>query len=161
MIIQGKGAFNALDVVPVGAKYFETGNFTISLTQKEGIFNNGQAIYLDDMLLGTYTNLQNTSYNFTANAGEVADRFEIVYQLGTLSTSEAQIGSFEVYRQGDDFYVRNNKNIEKVEIYDAAGRKIQEINSGTQLVKLHLDSKGFYIIKAKSEGKEYTKKITS
>lgn len=160
LIIQGKGAFNALDVVPVGAKYFETGNFTISLTQKEGIFNNGQAIYLDDMLLGTYTNLQNTSYNFTANAGEVADRFEIVYQLGTLSTSEAQIGSFEVYRQGDDFYVRNNKNIEKVEIYNAAGRKIQEINSGTQLVKLHLDSKGFYIIKAKSEGKEYTKKIT-
>ena len=63
-------------------------------------------------------------------------------------------------RQGDDFYVRNNKNIEKVEIYNAAGRKIQEINSGTQLVKLHLDSKGFYIIKAKSEGKEYTKKIT-
>lgn len=149
-----------MDVVPVGAKYFETGNLTISLTQKEGIFNNGQTIYLHDMLLGTYTNLQNTSYNFTANAGEVADRFEIVYQLGTLSTSEAQIGSFEVYRQGDDFYVRNNKNIEKVEIYNAAGRKIQEINSGTQLVKLHLDSKGFYIIKAKSEGKEYTKKIT-
>ena len=160
LIIQGKGSFYTSDVVPVGAKHFETGNFTISLTQKEGVFTNGQAIYLHDMLLGTYTNLQNTSYNFTANAGEIADRFEIVYQLGTLSTSEAQKGGFEVYRQGDDFYVRNSKNIEKVEVYDAVGRKTQEVNAGTQLVKIHIDTKGFYIIKAKSAGKEYTKKIT-
>ena len=51
-------------------------------------------------------------------------------------------------------------NSEKIEIFDAAGRKVQEINASSQLVKIYVDAKGFYIIKAKSAGKEYTKKIT-
>ena len=59
LVIQGKSAFDINDVVPVGTKHFQNGNFTISLAQKEGIFNNGQAIYLHDKDLGTYTNLQN------------------------------------------------------------------------------------------------------
>ncbi|KQT16048.1 hypothetical protein ASG31_13810 [Chryseobacterium sp. Leaf404] len=160
LAIQGRADFVNTDVVPLGSKHFTSGLHIISLVNKTGIFNNGQAIYLHDKVLGTYTNLQNTSYNFTVNAGEIADRFEVVYLLGTLSTSEAQKGSFEIYRDGNDFYARNNKNIDSVEVFDASGRKIQEMNPASQLVRIPLDSKGFYIIKAKSEGKEYSKKIT-
>ena len=160
LVIQGRGAFTAGDVVPLASKHSTTANFTIALTQKEGVFDNGQAIYLHDKNLGIYTDLQNTPYTFTANAGEVTDRFEIVYQLGNLSTSEAQKGSFEIYKDGNDFYARNDKNIEKIEIFDAAGRKIQEMNTASTLVKIQLNAKGFYIIKAKSAGKDYTKKLT-
>jgi len=160
LAIQGRTDFVNTDVVPLGSKHFTDGLHTISLANKTGIFNNGQAIYLHDKVLGTYTNLQNTSYNFTVNAGETADRFEVVYLLGTLSTSEAQKGSFEIYRDGNDFYARNNKTIDSIEVFDASGRKVQQINSASQLVRIPLDSKGFYIIKAKSAGKEYSKKIT-
>ena len=160
LAIQGRTDFVNTDVVPLGSKHFTDGLHTISLANKTGIFNNGQAIYLHDKVLGTYTNLQNTSYNFTVNAGETADRFELVYLLGTLSTSEAQKGSFEIYRDGNDFYARNNKTIDSIEVFDASGRKVQQINSASQLVRIPLDSKGFYIIKAKSAGKEYSKKIT-
>ncbi|MBD8084117.1 putative Ig domain-containing protein [Chryseobacterium caseinilyticum] len=160
VVIQGRSAFTVSDIVPLASKHSTTANFTIALTRKEGIFDNGQVIYLHDKVLGTYTNLHNTSYNFTANAGEVTDRFEVVYQLGTLSTSEAQKGEFEIYRDGNDFYARNSKIIDKIEIFDASGRKIQEMNTASQLVRIPLESKGFYIIKAKSAGKEYTKKIT-
>ena len=159
LIIQGKSAFNINDVVPVGSKHFQNGNFTISLAQKEGIFNNGQAIYLHDKDLGTYTNLQNGNYSFTANAGEFANRFEIVYKLNVLGTTEVQKDSFEVYREGEDFFVRNDKNIETVEVFDASGRKIMQVNPKAKLVRVKLDAKGLYILKAVSAGKEYSKKI--
>jgi len=159
LIIQGKESFDIDDVVPVGTKHFQNGNFTIALVQKEGLFNNGQAIYLHDKVTGTYTDLQNGAYTFTANAGESSSRFEIVYKLNVLATAEAQKDSFEVYRDGQDFVVRNNKNIEKVEIFDAAGRKIQTINESSKVIRVQLASKGVYILKALSEGKEYTKKL--
>lgn len=159
LIIQGKESFDIDDVVPVGTKHFQNGNFTIALVQKEGLFNNGQAIYLHDKVTGTYTDLQNGAYTFTANAGESTSRFEIVYKLNVLATTEVQKDNFEVYRDGQDFVVRNNKNIEKVEIFDAAGRKIQTINESSKLIRVQLASKGVYILKALSEGKEYTKKL--
>ena len=159
VLIQGKAAFDPDDVVPVGTKHFENGNFVISLVQKEGIFNNGQAIYLHDKVSGTYTNLQNGTYSFTANSGEFTNRFEIVYKLDVLATSEVEKNGFEVYRDGEDFYVRNSKNIETVMVFDAAGRKIMQIDAHSKLVLVKLDAGGMYIIKAVSGGKEYSKKI--
>ncbi len=159
LIIQGKASFDINDVVPVGHKHFQNGNFTIALVQKEGLFNNGQAVYLHDKTTGVYTDLQNSAYTFTANAGENADRFEIVYKLDVLATAEIKKDTFEVFRDGQDFVVRNDKNVEKVEIFDAAGRKIQTINENSKVIRVQLSSKGVYILKALSQGKEYTKKI--
>lgn len=159
LIIQGKSTFDINDAVPVGTKHFDAGSFVISLAQKEGLFDNGQAIYLHDKDLGTYTNLQNANYSFTANAGEFANRFEIVYKLNVLATAEADKDSFEVYRDGEDFFVRNDKNIETVEVLDAAGRKVMHLNPKAKLVRLKLDAKGLYILRAVSASKEYSKKI--
>ena len=159
LIIQGRETFNINDVVPVGTKHFENGNFTIALIQKEGLFNNGQAVYLHDKVMGTYTDLQNGSYSFAANVGEISNRFEIVYKLGVLSTSEVTKDAFEVYRNGEDFFVRNDKNIDSVTIYDASGRQIQTLNGGAKEIRISLNAKGVYLVKAVSQGKEYTKKI--
>ncbi|MGO4710669.1 T9SS type A sorting domain-containing protein, partial [Chryseobacterium sp. 2TAF14] len=159
LVIQGKASFDVDDIVRVGAKHFENGNFTISLVQKEGVFNNGQPIYLHDRTTGTYTNLQNGMYSFTANAGEFTDRFEIVYKLNVLSTVETEKGTFEVYKNGEDFFVRNDKNIEKVEIFDAAGRKVKIVEGNSKSVRISLGQNGVYILKATSAGKKYTKKI--
>jgi hypothetical protein len=159
VIIQGRAPFNINDVVSLGTKHFENGNFTVSLAHKEGLFTNGQAIYLHDKSTGTFTDLQNQAYTFTANAGEFTNRFEIVYKLNVLATSEVQKDSFEVYRDGEDFFVRNNKNIENIEIFDAAGRKVQDIDSNSKLVRIKLELKGLYIIKAESAGQEYSKKV--
>lgn len=159
LIIQGRESFNINDVVPIGAKHFQNGDFTISLAQKTGIFDNGQAIYLHDKLTGIYTNLQNNTYSFSANSGEIPNIFEIVYKLSTLSTSETEKNSFEIYKNGEDFFVRNDKNIDSVIVYDAAGRKVQTISGGSKEVKITLTTKGVYVVKAISEGKDYTKKI--
>lgn len=159
LVIQGKSPFTVDDVVPLGNKHFEAGSFVISLTQKEGLFNNGQAIYLHDKDLGTYTNLQNGNYSFSANAGEFTNRFEIVYKLGVLATQEIEKTTFEVYRDGEGFVARNNKNIDVLEIFDASGRKVVELKPNVNSIKFKLDTKGMYILKAISAGKEYTKKL--
>lgn len=159
LVIQGKTSFNVSDVVPVGAKYFQNGNFEIALAQKEGLFNNGQAIYLHDKELNTYTNLQTNNYSFSANAGEFSNRFEIVYQLGNLATTEAIKDTFEVYKSNDEIFVRNSSNIDNVEVFDASGRKIMSLKPNSNIVNLKIESKGLYIIKATSEGKEFSKKI--
>src|SRR5690606_17060503 len=82
VIIQGKAAFQTDDVVTLGNRHFEGGTFTIALTQKEGLFADGQAVYLKDKLTGTQTNLQNGAYTFTSDAGDFVDRFEITYKQG-------------------------------------------------------------------------------
>lgn len=159
LVIQGKAPFTIDDVVPLGNKHFEAGNFVISLTQKEGVFNNGQAIYLHDKELGTYTNLQNGNYNFSTSAGEFTNRFEIVYKFGALATQEIEKTTFEVYKDGENFVARNSKNIEKIEIFDGSGRKIVELKPNASIVKFKLETKGMYVLRAISAGKEYTKKL--
>ncbi|WP_146941106.1 T9SS type A sorting domain-containing protein [Chryseobacterium hagamense] len=159
LVIQGRAPFQINDVVPLGDKHFENGDFTISLAHKEGLFTNGQPIYLHDKQNGTYTNLQSGNYTFTANAGDFTNRFEIVYKLNVLSTGEAEKASFEVYRDGEDFVVRNHHTIQSVEVYDAAGRKIQQISSNSKSVVVKIQTSGVYILKAVSEGKSFTQKI--
>ncbi|KQR91859.1 hypothetical protein ASG01_12705 [Chryseobacterium sp. Leaf180] len=160
VIIQGRAPFAATDIVPLGTKHFESGNFTIALEAKTGLFATGQAIYLHDKQLNTYTNLQNQSYTFSSAEGEFTSRFEIVYTAGLLATSEAAKSDFEIYREGDHFVIRNSKKIESVEVYDAAGRKIITLVPNALSAEIRLDTKGMYIVKAVSAGKEFTKKIS-
>ncbi|CAD7800704.1 hypothetical protein CHRY9390_00668 [Chryseobacterium aquaeductus] len=159
LIIQGRTSFNINDVVPLGNKHFENGTFVISLSQKEGLFSNGQEIYLHDKLQNTYTNLQTSNYTFTSNSGETGNRFEIVYKLSTLGTSETQNSDIKIYRDGDDFVVENSKSIQSVQLFDASGRLVQNLKSNEKIIRLKGISQGMYIIKATSEGKEYTRKI--
>jgi len=161
LVIQGKGNFNINDVVPVGAKHFEGGDFMISMIKKEGLFTSGQPVYLHDKVLNTYTNLQNNNYHFTASAGEVSNRFEIVYkEQNVLSVSDhSKKEAFEVYRNGEEFVVRNDKNIQSVEVYDASGRIIIQLKNNKTTVNFRLNTNGAYIVKAVSEGKEYSRKI--
>lgn len=161
LVIQGKGNFDINDVIPVGAKHFEGGDFVISMIKKEGLFNSGQPVYLHDKVLNTYTNLQNNNYHFTASAGEVSNRFEIVYKdQNVLSVSDhSKKEAFEVYRNGEEFVVRNDKNIQSVEVYDASGRIIIQLKNNKTTVNFRLNTNGAYIVKAVSEGKEYSRKI--
>lgn len=159
LVIQGRAPFQINDVVPLGNKHFENGDFTISLSHKEGLFTNGQPIYLHDKQNGTYTNLQSGNYTFAANAGDFTNRFEIVYKLNVLSTNEIGKTNFEVYRDGEDFVIRNHNTIQSVEVFDAAGRKVQQISTNSKSVIVKIQTKGVYILKAVSEGKQFTQKI--
>ena len=163
-MIQGKGILTDTDKVSMGAIFFRNGNYTVSLKNTEGIFTNGQAIYLKDRQTGAVTNLREGSYTFTASKGISEDRFEIIYQPeNVLATGTADQDALEVYRDGGDFIVRSShKRIAALEVYDASGRMVYSTNPFRKetVIPGDLLVNGIYLVKTVLEdGQRSVKKI--
>lgn len=123
------------DIVPVGNKYAETGTYKITLSKKEGIFEQGQSIYLHDKDSGTYTDLQLGDYTFTANQGEQNDRFEITYKpSGTLNTDTNDLYGVRVYLSGNNYVIESDKEFQYLKILDVSGKQLFTINSGKKKI---------------------------
>jgi len=123
--IQGRALpFNQEDIVPLGFKAGTPGNYTISLSDKDGIFAADQDVFLKDNSNGSVSNIKVAPYSFVSNAGTFNDRFEIVYR-STLSTPESTFNSSAVIA-----FVKNAQlNIEtkgnemkSVSVFDVRGR---------------------------------------
>lgn len=162
--IQGRAyPMKITDVVPLGTSHYEAGNYTLSLGSREGIFGNGQAVYLKDRQTGTVTNLSEGSYTFAANAGISEGRFEIVYAPeSALVTDDTTKEDLVIYRDGTDFILRaQSKKITGVEVYDTAGRLIGSFspNSTTAVLPAERMLNGVYILKIDQNGKVTSRKI--
>ncbi|WP_187657925.1 hypothetical protein [Flavobacterium macrobrachii] len=126
--IQGKALpFDINDVIPLSYKVSTAGTYNISIDHTDGVFSNGQLIYLKDNTTATIHNLSNGNYSFTSNPGSFTDRFEIVYQTQQLNADLFTANSVGVINQDDKFII-NSKNIlmKSVKIFDIGGRLLQE-----------------------------------
>ncbi len=159
LIIQGKSPFTTDDVVLLGNKHFEAGNFKIELTKTEGIFADGQSVYLKDKLTGSAVNLQDGPYSFSSNSGEFADRFEVMYKQPTLGAGAAVNSSLVVYRSGDDFVIDSPSKIESVEVYDVSGRLMQTLKTKSNKEIVSDLSTGVFIFKIKTATGLVSKKV--
>ena len=162
--IQGrKPGLDLDDVVPLGNKHYVSGTNTIALDDKNGIFANGQPIYLKDKLTGTVTNLQDKSYSFDSAEGEFTDRFEIIYKT-TLAVSENATKNISIFKDQSDFVIRTKNPVQNVEVYDMSGRMIQSSNirnnAGTDIRIDHSKlNKGVYVIRVNQDGQIFTQKV--
>ena len=128
--INGRSSLQNTDIIPLGTQHFVDGQYTIAIDTAEGIFANGQNIYLKDKQTGIVTNLSAGTYTFSALAGESTGRFEIIYKPETiLATNAAVKETLIVYKDGPEMVVRNAaENITNVEVFDTSGRLILELN---------------------------------
>ncbi|MBF8457229.1 T9SS type A sorting domain-containing protein [Kaistella sp. G5-32] len=155
--INGRSAFNTSDTIPLGSQHFVDGNYTIGIEAVEGIFENGQNIYLKDLQTGIITNLSEGNYTFAANAGESTGRFEIIYRpeifLATNDTTKNQI---IVYRDGTDVIIRSPKIISNVNIYDLSGKLMMDMMPNNELTKIDISMvpNGIYILRIKNKDGE-------
>ncbi|QIY84903.1 T9SS type A sorting domain-containing protein [Chryseobacterium sp. NEB161] len=162
--IQGKKpGLDLDDVVPLGNKHYVSGTNKIALDDKNGIFANGQPIYLKDKLTGTVTNLQDKSYSFDSAEGEFTDRFEIIYKT-TLAVSENATKNIAIFKDQSDFVIRTKNPVQNVEVYDMSGRMIQSSNirnnAGTDIRIDHSKlNKGVYVIRVNQDGQIFTQKV--
>ena len=163
LAINGKSKFEVTDKVNLGLNMFASGNYTISLGEREGIFANGQNIYLKDKQTGTVTNLSEGSYSFMANAGETTGRFEIIYQPETiLGTDGSAKDEVKVYRDGQEFVINSStKKITGVEVYDTSGKLILKCSTNQSEVRLDGSHwiNGVYVLKIHRNGQITTKKV--
>lgn len=124
--IQVRPSFDINDAVPLAVNKLQNDDLTISLGNKEGVFNSGATIYLHDKVLEVYHDLTTSDYSFIQSVDEDTTRFEVVYQNQTLDTN-----TFSNYRamamiNNYSLEVRASSNMNFIEIFDLTGRKIWE-----------------------------------
>ncbi len=167
LAIQGrKYPLNPNDVVTLGAKYYETGDYTITLGEKEGLFNGEQTIYLKDKKLNKVVNLTlDNSYKFIANAGIDESRFDVIYHDSSyFEPANRNVGNVNVIKEAAELIVIDTKNpIKNVDVFDTSGKLIRSF-TGNNSKEIKLSTigfvKGVYILKITSEkGIVTTKKI--
>lgn len=121
--IQARAPFDAADVVPLGYKAETAGAYTIALDHFDGVFAQGQDIYLRDNLLGAIHDLKEGAYSFSTEAGTLAGRFDVVYaQALNTDTVLAESNAVMVFGDGKGLNILANADMDAVVVYDLTGR---------------------------------------
>ncbi len=117
-----------------------TGNYTISLADFDGLFQDQQNIYLKDNATGTFTDLKISPYVFTTELGIFNSRFELRFDTNLDNTKITQPNSVVVWTDENSISIDSkDKLLEKVEIYDTTGRLIYK-NNFNQEFKIYIDT---------------------
>jgi hypothetical protein len=130
--IQGRAPFDANDVVALGFKAEIAGNYTITLSQFDGLFEaTTQAIYLKDNVTNTTHNLKAGAYTFASEAGAFANRFEIVYAAPlAVNQNTFDVNTVVVYKQNNQLVINTGKvAMANVDVYDISGRLVASKNN--------------------------------
>lgn len=165
--IQSKGLpFAATDVVPLHFAATTAGTYVIAIDKVDGLFAEGQAVYLQDSLTGTVHNLTEGPYSFATEAGTFNSRFEVRYQSTTLGTTTPVLSENQVviYKTPSNEISINTGNfvMDSVVIYDLAGRLLfeqKDINNSQALIKVGLATEVLLVKIKTQDGKSVTKKV--
>lgn len=151
-IIQGRALpFDDNDEVPLGFRALSGGTFTISLTNFDGLFTEGQDIFLKDNLTQTEQNLKTGNYTFVSEEGTFDNRFKIVYkESADLSVTTPDLNNnWLVYAKDGNFQIETQGfEMKEVVIYDMLGRTVyQKQANGTSHTTSAFKTNGVLIIK--------------
>jgi hypothetical protein len=133
LVIQGRALpFDENDEVPLGFRTTINGAFTINIDQVDGLLTN-QAVFIEDKLTNTVTDLKSGNYTFNTVAGTFNDRFVLRYidnsGSKTLVTTNFDSQANKVLVSNKNKQIKINSfadTIDKVTIYDLAGRQIYQ-----------------------------------
>jgi len=130
VVIQGRKSFENTDEVLLGYRAYKTGTYIISVYDKEGVFAEGQDIYLIDNELNMVVNLSKKPYKFRTRAGEFNHRFVIVYRP-KLSTDSVIARNQINFTKKDNWIVVESSidKIDEIEIFDLNARSIYKKTS--------------------------------
>jgi subtilisin-like proprotein convertase family protein len=96
--IQFLSDFQDDKMVPLGISVLNQGTFEISLDHADGIFTEGQKIYLEDTYEDVIHNLNEGAYSFTQTAGtNINDRFILRFTNTALGNDDTALNTVKVY----------------------------------------------------------------
>ena len=123
LAIQARPEFTDADEVQLGFKTQTAGTFEFSLGGFDGLFEEGQDIFIVDNIEGGIHNLKDGNYSFTADTGIFEDRFKVIYSE-TLDTDVHANNERELvlYQNNRQLNIQSPEAIESVMIYDLLGR---------------------------------------
>lgn len=156
LAINARPTFVNTDIVPLGISKSDTTaeSFTISITEKEGIFNTPDVnVYIHDLVNNTYHNLNNGDFTFNTNQTATLGRYEIVYQSGTLSNPQFDATGVVANIKNNSLNIKAVKNMVAIEVFDLTGKKIfeSEIQNTSEFSAPFNHAQAIYIAKVKLE----------
>lgn len=131
LTIQARPVFATTDVVPMGFVAPVAGSYTVTLDHFNGVFSNGQAVYLRDNAEGVIRNLNEGGYTFATEAGTFDTRFEVLYSTEALNTDNPVLdaNTVAVFKQGNTIQINTGSTLMNgVTIYDIRGRKVYSMD---------------------------------
>ena len=166
LTIKGNGLpFAQSDTNDIGYISKINGNFTIALSNFDGLFDN-ENIYLEDKLLNVIHDLKASNYSFNTTIGTFNDRFMLRFNNTNLSTEKIETDNrnIYVYKNQNDVIVKSfNSAIESLTIFDLRGRTIyskDKINANEFTAKDLSVANQVLLVKAKTvDGKVLTQKV--
>ncbi|SFQ46359.1 T9SS sorting signal type C domain-containing protein [Flavobacterium akiainvivens] len=164
LAIQARPQFEVTDVVPLGFNATVAGEYTLSLDRVDGLFAQGQAIFVKDNLTGTTYNLQEGAYTFTTGAGAFDTRFEVYYETDALGIDQPELANMVlIYQQNGAINITSGAvEMTAVTLYDIRGRKLYEqngINATTATVSNLNAGNQVIIVEIETVKGKVTKKI--
>ena len=152
--------FQDTDIVPLGLKINQAGNYSISFENADGLFT-AQNIYLKDTYTFTIHDIKQSPYSFSSQVGNFIDRFQIVYKNELLTLEED--ANVIVYSEENELFVKStNETIHQIIVFDILGRKLydfQNINlNAFHTNKLNSINQTLFLKVFLSSGKIYTQK---
>lgn len=125
--IQAKALpFSVNDTFTLGLKVVEAGEYKISLNQIDGLFSEGQLIYLEDKFLSTMHNLSDSEYSFSTEAGEFNNRFVLRFNDELMNIDQPINPNAIAVIVSENTIKINSGNLEmkSINIYDVQGRMV-------------------------------------
>jgi hypothetical protein len=163
-VIQGRPLpFDTNDQVPLGYHSIASGNFTIAIAAVDGLFEQGQSIYLEDKVLNVIYDLRQAPYVFATTSGTFNDRFVLRYTNSNLSTNQFTTHSAAAFITNQKLQIKATDTIDTVQIYDVAGKEIKTYSPTVKGLELTEDfpfANGVYLAKIKLEdGSQFIQKL--
>ena len=128
LIIQGRPLpFDVNDQVPVGIRIMQDGAYKIAIGTVDGLFADGQPIYIEDKYLNIIFDLRENPYSFSTVAGTFNDRFVLRYTNTALGNPnfETLDNSVVLATNHGELTIKSYiENIQEVTVYDILGRQL-------------------------------------
>ena len=123
--IQARPTFDISDIVPLGYSSAVSGEFSMSIDNKEGIFNvEATPVYLEDLELQIIHDLRASPYTFTTNSGIFENRFLLRYTSALSNPNFETLNNSVVVANNDGKIIikSSNESIQDITVYDILGR---------------------------------------
>ena len=169
LVIQAVNNFNDNQNIPFNIKIHSEGIASISIDDLKNI-DASKSIFVHDKKLNLYHDLTLKDYEIFLTEGEHTNRFEITFSINgdsTLGTNSNSNNSLEIFFSNNkQSIIINNpklKTIQSLKMYNILGQIVFELEKKNNLNYLEFKTEqitsGAYIIKLKTEQKEFSKKV--
>ena len=141
LAIQRVEPFTTDKIIPLGMEITSSGTASIAINHVEGVFNEGQIVYLEDLDEGIVHNLSEGAYLFNQEAGDnINNRFVLRFADTALANEEEAMSALKVYpNPSKDVFTLAYSGTKEIHytVFDLTGKKLIEATSQT------IDLKGY------------------